>query len=202
MTAEPFLLEAESLISSFATTVSAIARREYQMFGRFKEHQPPLAQQIRRYWTELGFNFPGVTTPWSAVFVSWCVKRAGATANEFRFAPQHSVFVYHAIRNALAQTGVFRAYPVTHYAPQVGDIIHNNRGGNAYTYDFASRNLYYSSHTAIVVGRGADASGSYVVTVGGNESNSVGTRRVRVNASGLVIQRQANPFICVIRTLK
>jgi hypothetical protein len=52
--------------------------------------QPQLSAQIKRYWQGLGFKFPGVKTAWSAVFVSWCVKTAVASAKEFVFARAHA----------------------------------------------------------------------------------------------------------------
>jgi hypothetical protein len=37
---------------------------------------------------------------------------------------------------------------------------------------------------------------------GGNESDSIRRKRVALNASGKVIQRDLNPYICVIEDLK
>ena len=62
------------------------------------------------------------------------VRRAGATSAEFKFAAAHSRFVHAAIKNADSDTGVFRGFPVTDYAPRVGDIIQNNRNGNNFTF--------------------------------------------------------------------
>lgn len=41
---------------------------------------------------KLGFT-SCVTVPWSAVFVSWCMKHAGASVSEFKFSAAHSAFV-------------------------------------------------------------------------------------------------------------
>jgi hypothetical protein len=118
------------------------------------------------------FDFPGVKTAWSAVFVSWCVKKAGATGKEFAFAAAHAKFVKAAIGNALKGVGVFRGLQIDQYAPKVGDIVQNNRSGNKFTYDFARTHSAYESHSAIVVEVGVDHDGHYVMTIGGNESDS------------------------------
>ena len=188
-------------VSPFARRLAAIAQQQYDAYHTMTEQSPALAKQIERYWRDLGLAFPGVGTPWSAVFVSWCVRQAGATSAEFRFATMHSVFIHAAIRNAVNQTGVFRAYPVAHRAPQIGDIVQNNRGSGKFTYDHAAKNQYYPSHSAIVVERGTDAKGGYIVTVGGNESNSVRRKPVRLDANGR-ISNPTGAYICVIQNLK
>jgi hypothetical protein len=109
-----------------------------------------------------------------------------------------------AARNAANGTGVFRAYPVSDYAPQVGDIIQNNRGHVSYTFQYAKTHKSYPSHSAIVVEEGADGSGRYVRTIGGNEGNKVGQRIVRLNARGFIRPPASAPkyYISVIQTLK
>src|ERR1700730_608269 len=111
--------------SVYAKALANTAVEQYNLFHEYSESDPQLAAQIKKYWQGLGFNFPGVKTAWSAVFVSWCVKTAGASANEFVFAAAHAKFVKAAIQNAINQTGVFRAFEIDKYAPQIGDIIQN-----------------------------------------------------------------------------
>lgn len=190
------------MASVFAKKLAAMAEGQYDDFHNDSENDPPLAAQIKRYWQDLGLSFPGVGTPWSAVFVSWCVKKAGATSAEFNFNPAHSQFVFTAIQNAVAGSGVFRAFPVNGYAPQIGDIIHNNRGGNTFDYAYAKTHKSYESHSAIVIETGTDSAGQYALTVGGNESDSVRKKIVRLTNSGLIKQRPTAPYICVIQDLK
>jgi hypothetical protein len=150
----------------------------------------------------VGEAFPGVSTPWSAVFVSSCVKHAGATPAEFQFSPEHSVFVHRAIANAEANTGVFRGRRITEYAPQVGDVIQNNRLGHQFDFDFARTHVDYPSHSAIVVSRGADANGEFCTTIGGNEGDSIRMKNIRLSDHGFIQQRPVSPFICIIQDLK
>ena len=184
----------------YAKKLSNIALTQYDKYHLLREQQSPLAEQIKQYWKGIA-AFPGVSTPWSAVFISWCVKQAGAVGSEFKFAAAHSQFVYQAIQNAAAGTGVFRGYDVATYAPKVGDILHNNRSGNSFTFAYASTHKAYESHSAIIVEVGMDTQGRYLRTIGGNESDSVGLKEVRLNANGIV-KNPAGLYISVIENLK
>lgn len=187
-------------ISVYAKKLSDVAIKQYEKFHLMREEEPALAAQIKAYWQGIA-TFPGVSTPWSAVFVSWCVRQAGATAAEFEFAAAHSKFVYRAIQNQIAGTGVFRGHDVSRYAPKVGDILQNNRGGSAYDYAYARGHRSYQSHSAIVIEVGVDSKGGYLRTIGGNESDSVGLKEVRLDSKGRV-RNPAGLYIAVIECLR
>jgi hypothetical protein len=189
--------------SEFALKLAAIAKEQHTTFHLLDEADPELCSQIEKYWEDLNLGFTScVTVPWSAVFVSWCVKQAGATAAEFKFAAAHSVFVHKAIENARNQTGVFRGREITAHPPSIGDIIQNNRGGTDHNFAFARDNENYASHSAIVVEIGQDATGRFALTIGGNEGNSIRQTIVRLTTEGFIRQRASNPFICIIATMK
>jgi len=192
------------MASDFAKRLAKLAEREYDNYSRLHETTATMQRRIKWYWSSIGMRFPGVSTPWSAVFVSANVKKTGATASEFKFAAAHAKFVHATIRNAISGTGVFRAFPVSEYAPKVGDIIQNNRNGNAFDYRYAKSHDSYASHSAIVVEEGSDGSGRYVRTVGGNEGDRVGDRVVRLTNTGLIGQPSSAPryYICVVQNLK
>jgi hypothetical protein len=188
--------------SDFARKLATVAVGQYDTYHFNSENDEPLRSQIERYWTELDFDFPGVGEAWSAVFVSWCVQQAGAVKSEFLFNPQHSQYVFKAIDNAKKGIGVFHGLPINEYAPSVGDIIQNNRGGATFDFKFAAGHKSYSSHCAIVTETGHDENGPFALTIGGNESDSVRRKIVQLTADGFVKQRVSNPFICVIQNLK
>lgn len=192
------------MASKFCTNLAKIAEDLHNRFHLIHEGDEPLRSQIKRFWQDIGLPFPGVATAWSAVFVSSCVKKAGATAAEFKFAAAHAMFVHKAIANAKSNSGVFRGFDIATATakPEIGDIIQNNRGGTAFDFNFAAANNQYLSHSAIVVETGADSAGRFALTIGGNESDSIRRTRVPLTAAGLVKQRQVNPFICVVKTLK
>jgi hypothetical protein len=192
------------MVSDFEKALVQTSTGEYADFHGYDENDPPLAKRIETYWTSVGTKFPGVSTPWSAVFVSWCMKTAGTTKKEFLFAAAHAKFVNWAISNAETQTGLFRAYPITECAPTLGDLIQNNRAGNKFSYDYAASHDSYPSHSAIVVALGQDGQGRFATTIGGNEGapGSVGRKRVSLDEDGMIIQRAGSPYICVVQCLK
>jgi hypothetical protein len=186
----------------YPAQVAARANGQFDQFHVFSEDDPPLRNQIRHYWEDIGFDFPGSSTPWSAVLVSWVMRQSGASASEFKASSAHSRFIFWAIQNLRNQTGLFWAHRLDEYAPKMGDIIQNNRGGQALTYDFAAAHEAYESHSAVVVEVGSDNNGRFAITVGGNESDTVGRKRVALNDNGFVRQRESNPYICVIENRK
>lgn len=173
-------------LSASRKKLAKIALQQYDRYHLVRENQEPLASQVRAYWAALGIPFPGYDTAWSAVFVSWCVKTAGATAAQFSFSQRHSQFVYRAIQNAIGGTGIFFGREIGAYAPDVGDLLHNNRKGNSFDFAYAKTHQKYESHSAIVVEVGSDVAGRYLRTIGGNEGDSVGLKEVRLDARGLV----------------
>lgn len=189
--------------SAFANRLATIAGQQHAKFQFMNEADPALCKQIKAWTEAIGSTFASCTkVPWSAVFVSWCVKQAGATAAEFTFSMAHSVFVHQAIKNADNGTGVFRGREIGAYAPKVGDIIHHNRGKKTVTFAFARKNAQYQSHSIIVIEVGQDTAGRFAFCVGGNEGDSVRRTVVRLDAKGLIKPRTGNPFISVIETLK
>ena len=190
-------------ISAFAKRLATVAQEQHSKFQFTNEADPLLCKQIRKWTEDIGFSFTSCTTvPWSAVFVSWCVKQAGATKSEFKFAMAHSVFVNQAIKNATKGEGVFHGLDVSAHPPDVGDIIQQNRGGNKFDFAFAKTHANYISHSVIVVEIGRDAEGGFAFCIGGNEQDSVRRSVVRLDSKGFVKQRSANSFICVVDTLK
>jgi hypothetical protein len=189
--------------SPFATRLAVIAQEQHETFHMLDEADPVLCKQIKRYWNELRLGFTScVTVAWSAVFVSWCVKKAGATALEFKFARRHSEFVHEAIRNAINGEGVFHGLDITAHPPGIGDIIQNNRGGTTHDFSFARTHKKYESHSTIVTEVGQDTDGGFALVTGGNEGNSIRRTIVRLDTSGFIKQRRTNPFICVVKNLK
>lgn len=186
----------------YQAKLANIAQAQFDKYRHFHETQAPLRKQIKTYWQDLKLGFTNVGVPWSAVFVSWCVKEAGATEQEFLFAQRHSIFVHQAIENAGDPQAVFIGRSITSYAPKIGDIVQNNRNGNTFDFAFAAANDSYASHSAIVVAVGSDAKGSYALTIGGNEGDTVGRRRIALTASGKIKQLSDNHFISIIETLK
>jgi len=186
--------------TTFQKKLATIAQQQFAKYRFLRENQEPLSTQIKSYWEDLDFTFPGLSTAWSAVFVSWSVKKAGATAAQFKFAAAHSRFVFQAIANASASTGMFHGRLPSQYPPKLGDILHNNRSGNTFDFAYAKAHKSYESHSAIVMEVGVDNRGRYLRTIGGNESDSVGMKEVRLGADGRILD-QSGLYISIIETL-
>jgi hypothetical protein len=186
--------------SNYQSDLGATAVEQFNKYRNFNETDTPLANQIRKYWSETGFGFTSVDVPWSAVFISWCVKKAGAADGEFLFNPQHSQFVFWAINQASKPNALFKGRDPALYAPKIGDIIQNNRGA-AMTFGTAATTKSYASHSAIVIEEGMDGEGRYVRTVGGNEGDTVGRRKIKLFANGK-IRNPNGYYIAIIETLK
>jgi hypothetical protein len=138
--------------TAFATKLAAIASEQHSLFQFTNEADPVLCKQIKKWTEDIGFGFTSCTkVPWSAVFISWCVKQAGATKTEFKFAMAHAVFVNQAIKNATNGTGVFQGFPFDAKQPAVGDIIQHNRGGHEFNFAKAKASSKYESHSVIVI---------------------------------------------------
>ncbi len=190
--------------SEYVQRLIDVARKEESDYGQYDEIDPPLEKRIRQYCRDLNFENPGNIRDfaWSATFVSWCLFTAGARDTEFKFHIRHAVFIKWAIQNQDKNTGLFRAHRIDEYAPQLGDLIANNRNGGKITYDEARENDSYFSHSAIVVDFKEIDGVPYAITIGGNEGNSIRDRRVALTKDGKVKQRQKDPFICVIENKK
>ncbi|MCE9557461.1 MAG: DUF2272 domain-containing protein [Armatimonadetes bacterium] len=190
------LLDSSGTASAKAKKIAQAAIDQFNKYNGHDEGSSLLKPQIKKYWSEIGFEFESVEVAWSAVFVSWCVvKGGGLNSTQFRPNPAHSVFVYDALNHQRAYEG----HRVDAYAPRVGDIIHHNRGGTKHDFDFAKANPNFQSHSCIVIQKGEDANGKFVLTIGGNESDTVGKARWALNPNGTLVQRAKNPIICVLR---
>jgi hypothetical protein len=191
-----------------AASIMAIASAEFEKYHGIDEGHEPLRSRIADYY-EAG-NGSRTLDPtldenaWSAAFVSFCVRKSGATSAQFKFNLSHSVYVQAAIENEDNNRGVFRGHPITSYAPKLGDIIHHNRSGGTLTFEFARAHAGYPSHAAVVVDLVIRNGVKTAVTIGGNEglahgSGTVGQKFFPLDASGLLDQAHIGPkLICLI----
>ncbi len=172
----------------FSAQAAATAAGEWNLFGNQtydqngrRDHQghlegeDPYYKKVGVYWEE-GTNTHGIdgrdhASPWSAAFISWVMKTAGA-GTRFRYSTQHSVYISQAIRDFQRQRAEAGYWGVRlqDAAPVVGDIVcwgrepgvdyDNQKGGD------------YHGHSDVVVEVAADR----IWIIGGNVGDSV-TRR-------------------------
>ncbi|MBX3581652.1 MAG: DUF2272 domain-containing protein [Rhizobiaceae bacterium] len=192
----PPQLPPAGLGSGFVAELVRICNQEWEYFGRQqydeagnavstgrKEQEVPYSTRVGQYWN-YGTNTPGIDGtqtgwPWSAAFVSWAAKSAGA-GSRFRYSTQHSVYVFQAIRDRVAgraEAGYW-CERLNEYRPAVGDILCWGREAGV-DYD-SQKDGWYKGHCDVVVEVATD----YVWIIGGNVGNSVTKRPVRKNAAG------------------
>ena len=184
--------------SSFATRAAQVALGEWKRFGEqtydasgnathvgHKEGETPYYQYVGEYW-KVGVNNDTLTgrdhsVPWSAAFISWVMQTAGA-GDRFHYSPQHSVYIFRAIKDLLQakpQAGYY-CYQLRECKPQVGDIVCWARQTGI---DYQHQNGGdYAGHCDIVV----EVNPGEIQIVGGNVGDSVTKRPLPLNAEGFL----------------
>lgn len=172
--------------AALRSRIAAVARQELQRWngGARKENEPAMRPLLETYWrTGVGY-LPSQANwwsavPWSAAFISYVVRQAGA-GSAFRYSAGHSYYTVAARNNRLANnSNPFKAYRTSETAPRVGDIVCKNRGAGV-TYDSLREGV--PTHCDIVV----EVQPGRLITIGGNVSNSVKATVVNIDANGRI----------------
>ena len=157
------------------------------------DNQPGLWQRVGDYWwfgqdagsrqsgwtpryDEFGAPYPGAAPAWSAAFISYIMRVAGA-GDRFTYSPLHADYINAAVNGI----GVLQAGPPDRVPVTAGDIICLPRG--------EARSMRYqdlpappfTAHCDLVVAASADQ----LTVVGGNVGASVSMKHVPV-AGGLL----------------
>lgn len=176
--------------SGFPATAADIARQELVFFqnGALKEYQHGAVQRVGDYWKSLGrSDLDGTDSNafWSAAFISWVMKQAGA-GDSFKYSALHSNYIADAVssRKSRDSNAAFYAYTLDEYSPQVGDLVGIPRGSGV-TFDSPAG---YKSHADIVV---AVRPGE-IDLVGGNVSDSVSMKTLKTDSRGRILSGQKN----------
>ena len=172
-------------VRAFRSRAAELATQEKERWGNgtLKEWTSTGRKILRRYYKEARLpipnNFP--TGAWSATFISWLMRRAGA-GRWFRYSRGHSVYFRAARKNRLSNNdNPFKAFRVTEIKPQVGDLICGTRGSKPVKdYDTPRKNFF--SHCDLVVRILPDRA----LAIGGNVSNSVKQKSVPLDDRGFV----------------
>ena len=166
------------------------------------DHQPGMWQRVGEYWwlgqnagtkeedwtskyNEYGTPYSGDAPAWSAAFISYVMRTAGA-ADRFTYSPLHADYINAAARSE----GGIRAERPDAYAPQPGDLICTGRG--------ASRNIRFESlpapsffgHCDLVT----QALPGQLVVIGGNVDASVTMKHVPTGPTGLLAEPGGQPY--------
>lgn len=159
------------------------------------ETQKDVIEKMKAYWATLNIypNNKELATikwqekhPWSAAFISWCMKNAGYE-DRFKYAPNHAEYIVWAKQNRLKKDSVnpFWAYTTTDSAaawPKAGDLLCKNRSGKKFTlYTIEEKCI---SHCDVVLD--VDKDNGIITTIGGNVLDKVNKRWVFLTKDGFI----------------
>ncbi len=177
-----------ALALTVRTAAVVLATQEWNRWnkGALKETDPKMRAVLTDYWlTGTGSKRHETNwwsaVPWSAAFISWVMKKAGA-GTDFKYAASHSVYTAAAKANRLAgNTNMFKAFRITEVAPRIGDLVCKARAGSGATYDNIRAGM--KTHCDIVT----SVTPNQLTTIGGNVSNSVSQTIVKTDAAGKIV---------------
>src|SRR5882724_9319455 len=172
---------------TFKQRLVQLAVQEWNRWNRgaTKENDPNMRSVLEDYWkTGVGWlpSEPSwwSAVPWSAAFISWLMRKAGA-GNAFSYSAGHATYIKAAKENRLTNNNnPFKASRVSEVAPSVGDLVCKSSAGSGATYDNIApgRASHCDVVTAIEPGK--------LVAIGGNVSDSVSQTMVPIDASGFI----------------
>ena len=173
--------------------------REWNAFGqqvmaeghRFKrgkqEHRRGFYQKVGRYWdlgTGRSLDGRNRDSPWSATFISYVMRMAGVSDEDFERSIRHSQYIHMALQNRVNGVlgAAFVGRRLNEYVPKSGDLVAYSRTDTPMTFNRAVKRERYKSHTDIVVYTRQGEIG----VIGGNVGDSVTLKRVSTDAAGRV----------------
>lgn len=197
----------------FKTKLIDIVENEWKFFGYQKtsldghltaghrESEPVFSDRVALYWKQgLNESYTGRDDiPWSAAFISWAMKTAGA-GTSFPYSAQHSVYIYRAINNKLANklSAPIVGYKLADRAVQLGDLIgYSREGSSGIGYDEAAKSANYAGHTDIVV----EIGNGWISVIGGNVIDSVTKKTLAIDGNGLLVDHSKNWFVVIANNM-
>ena len=175
-------------VTTLRTAVVAIAEREYNNWHNpnLTETSPAGRALVRQYWrvgvhrtvsdTDLASAAWQEDNPWSATFISYVMREAGA-GTEFHYASAHAVYIREAIDNRQNHaSSIFQGFRLSERALELGDIIARSRENSGATYDTVQPGML--THCDIVTA--LDPATGVAHAIGGNVHQNV-DRKINLN---------------------
>ncbi|MGO4327729.1 DUF2272 domain-containing protein [Cupriavidus sp. 2TAF22] len=135
---------------------------------------------------------------WSAVFISWVMRKAGLDERQFLTGDSHSMYVVDA-RDGILPAPAFRIEPVP-AMPRPGDVICAGRGADKYLASAADIGFGTTPmHCDIVVE--VDPAARLVKAIGGNVQQSVSMELIELGDSGMIDSATNShmPWVLIMR---
>lgn len=146
---------------------------------------------VREYWAGAGQSYPGISEPWSAVFVSDMANKGDP--GSLKPAQSHFAYASQAYQDR-GKAGRYGAYRPEELAVKAGDIVIRSRSGSAARFeDLAHAGSYKPSHGDILAVVGPRSA----TGIGGNVNNRVDTKAIPLTASGHV-DTSADPLVFAV----
>lgn len=172
--------------------------------GTGMEATPLGCRLARRYWGIVGESptCRQITQPawaWSAVFISWVLRKAGLDDRQFLTGQSHSMYVVDA-RDGILPAPAFRIEPVP-AMPRPGDIICAVRGHDKFLEDPSEIGFGTTPmHCDIVVE--VDPAARVVRAIGGNVQQSVSMSEIELGDSGQLdgVTNSHMPWLLLMRS--
>jgi hypothetical protein len=181
--------------SNFKKKLAKLANEELKRWnnGTIKEGNAALMPALRNYWkigskTNASDSFY-IKNAWSATFVSYLMRQAGAGDN-WKYSALHSDYIQAAKKNRKNNVKTFQAFRKNETPVSVGDLICYPRQDGV-TYDTPGG---YYAHCDIVT----DIKPGTAIAVGGNVSDSVKQSVYKLDGNNKVITDKVH---AVIKTL-
>ena len=192
--------------------IARIAEHEYRRWhphGRkpLVEDHPDATPILQEYYrTGVGDNISARQLqskawqsqhPWSAVFVSWVMRKAGA-GKTFAYSRGHQGYIRAAKKNRLTANTAspFWAFRATEIAPQVGDLVCRARANSGATYENIGERQRRNTHCDIVT----QVRPGEIRVIGGNVHQNVDTKTLHTLPDGrLKLDGKQAPYFAVIR---
>jgi len=210
--------------------VIELAVQEFELWSAadLKEYDADATSILEKYWRsvksasearkiveELQADPDHLLHPWSAAFISWIMKSAGAS--KFKKSSAHRVYVADAKHNRENNIydNPFWAYRINEVKPEVGDLVCQRRCSSEQYLDATVRPKKCATYDSIDQ---TDANGKQIpwrthcdiVTkvrsrsidvIGGNVSQSVFKKKLPLDSGGYVRKKDAkeNQYIAIVK---
>lgn len=203
----PIPLPPSALCDAIVATAEGELRRWNPAGGALTETDPaatPILQQYYREGVNVAVSAADLQSaefqsrnPWSAVFISWVMRTAGA-GGTFVYSRAHQTYIRAARENRLRASvaSPFWAFRATEVAPEPGDLVCTARAGSGATYDNIGDPTFRAAHCDVVT----RVTPNELRAIGGNVSDRVASKRLRTGADGrLALDRNQSQYFAVVR---
>lgn len=153
-----------------------------------------LASLVKQFAKAHGRLDGTINLPWSAAFISFCMKTAGAGV-AFPYSSGHATWIAASIKNQLAgrTDANLVGFRPGDKPVEVGDLIGYTRDERPVDFDNAATIGFFKSHSDIVVD--VDRAQGRLHTIGGNVSQSVARKTLSIAADGTLTDV---PDTCIV----